>query len=744
MTQTANDLPELDVLTVALVDDDPMWRFLTSTALRERGWVVEDFDSGCLLLDRLPTIDADIVLIDAMMPVMDGFATCRELRKHAIGQNLPILMLTSLEDDDSIRDAYDAGATDFFIKSTHWALLAERIRHLVRLSEIGRQLDRSNARLAKVHTAARAGTFDFDVAARILRGSAGSFAVLGMEHSRTQLSEEELMRLMDPDDRTQLRDAIDAGVKARRPFTVDIRLRGAAGDMRYVQAEAEPEYDAEGRLVMLHGLIRDQTDDRHRRQEMERLSSHDPLTGLPNRNEFLRRLTEAIDAARPGSQPVHVAVFDLDRFTQFNETLGQSAGDELICEVGRRIATIAEQFAPGSTDGKAVDGSHGDVFGTPTAWLARLPGDEFALMMHGIGDATAAEALTESVMQALRRVCQVAGIECFLSASAGLASFPRDADSAGILLSRADRATREVKSRGRNDIGWYLHSLEQVGRGRIEMVTGLHKAIEREEFELHFQPWVDVPAARVTGLEALVRWRRDGKLVPPGDFIPLAEDTGLIIPIGEWVLRKAASSLAQWRRDGLALDCVAINIPTVHFERDSLLSAVRAALARHQLGARSLELELTETCMVRDFERTLPRLEALIEAGATLSIDDFGTGYSSLAYLTRLPISKLKVDRAFVDQLGVSRQGEAVCRAIVALGQSLGVQVLAEGVETPEQVKALLSLGCRTMQGFLFSRPVPFDQIPQAIRSAEALARRLTGHREAAQAVPREGEGLLS
>jgi predicted signal transduction protein with EAL and GGDEF domain len=208
-----------------------------------------------------------------------------------------------------------------------------------------------------------------------------------------------------------------------------------------------------------------------------------------------------------GSQPVHVAVFDLDRFTQFNETLGQSAGDELICEVGRRIATIAEQFAPGSTDGEAVDGSHGEVLGAPTAWLARLPGDEFALMMHGIGDATAAEALTQAVMQALRRVCQVAGIECFLSASAGLASFPRDADSAGILLSRADRATREVKSRGRNDIGWYLHSLEQVGRGRIEMVTGLHKAIERmNEFELHFQPWVDVrggPSDRPGGSGAL-------------------------------------------------------------------------------------------------------------------------------------------------------------------------------------------------------------------------------------------------
>ncbi|HPU50373.1 MAG TPA: response regulator, partial [Burkholderiaceae bacterium] len=395
MTQNVNELPELDMLTVALVDDDPMWRFLTSTALRERGWVVEDYDSGFLLLDRLPSISADIVLIDAVMPVMDGFATCRELRKHPNGQSLPILMLTSLEDDESIRDAYDAGATDFFIKSTHWALLAERIRHLVRLNEIGRQLDRSNARLAKVHTAARAGTFDFDVASRVLRGPAGSFAVLGMENTRTQLNEEELMRLMDPDDRNQLREAVDAGVKGRRPFRVEFRLRSVAGDMRYVEAEGEPEFDAEGGLLMLHGLIRDQTDDRHRRQELERLSSHDPLTGLPNRNEFLRRLTDAIDSARATSRSVHVAVFDLDRFTQFNETLGQAAGDELICEVGRRIAAIAEQFAPGSSQDVPKNGPAADMPGMPTAWLARLPGDEFALMMHDIGDAAAAEALTQ-------------------------------------------------------------------------------------------------------------------------------------------------------------------------------------------------------------------------------------------------------------------------------------------------------------------------------------------------------------
>lgn len=731
MTNQVHDSKDQDVLTVLLVDDDPMWRFLTSTALRDRGWVVEDCESGSALLERLPSSTADIVLIDALMPGMDGFATCRAIRRTPRGRTLPILMLTSLEDDESIRDAYASGATAFFIKSTHWSLLAERVRDLVRLGEIGRQLDVSNARLAKVHSAARAGTFDFDFDTRTLHGAPGSFAVLGLDNSRTGISQHELLHLMVPEDRGVFWGAIGADLAARNRFRVEFRLSPIAGGLvRYMCAEGEPEYDADGRLRQLHGLIRDNTDDQRRREEMARLSSHDSLTGLPNRKEFLRRLSDAAAVAGAAGQTVQVAMFDLDRFTQFNETLGQAAGDELICETGRRIEASAAQRVALIGNGAAH-------------CLARLPGDEFVLMLTGIADPTEAETVVRAALQSMRRVCVVGGTECFLSASVGMASFPGDAESADILLARADRAVHEVKLRGRNDLIWFQPRFEQGGRGRIEMITGLHRALEREEFELHFQPWVDASVSRVTGLEALIRWRRDGKLVPPGEFIPLAEDTGLIIPIGEWVLRKAAGALAQWRRDGIDLECVAINIPTVHFERGSLLAEIKEAIERHDLRPRSLELELTETCMVRDFESTLPRLEALIEAGATLSIDDFGTGYSSLAYLTRLPISKLKVDRAFVNQLGVSTQGAAVCRAIVALGQSLGVKVLAEGVETPEQVQALRSLGCQTMQGFLFSRPVPVDQVPQAIRTAEQIARRLAEARSAPQRVTVEGDGVL-
>lgn len=759
MTAIAADPAETDALFAVLVDDDPMWRFLTGSALRERGWSVEEYDTGAELLARLSAITPDIVLIDALMPGLDGFATCRAIRQLPLANKPPILMLTSLEDDESIRAAYDAGATDFFIKSTHWALLAERVRHLVRLSRVGRELARSNARLAKVHMAANVSAVEFEVATRTLRAPPGSFGILGLAPERTELSEQALMHLLDPADQARLRDTIAHCLRTRADFRFEFRLGQPGGAVQYFSAHGEPEYAADGTLHRIHGYIQDQTDDRVRRAAIERLSSHDAQTGLPNRDECLRRLAGLIEVAHTTGESVQVAVFNLDRFTQFNETLGQAAGDELICEVARRIAAVIGQY-PGSSDGSHSDSNHShrspsaqasstgrsmlDASGAGATagrllWLARLPGDEFALLLRGMPDRGAAQAVIESVLAAIRQVCHVVGIDIFLTASVGLASFPADADSAGMLLSRADRATREVKERGRNDVGWYLPNLEQGGLDRIEMVTGLNKALERGEFELHFQPLIDVPSALVTGFEALVRWRRNGKLVPPGDFIPLAEDTGLIVPIGEWVLREAARALARWRQEGVALDNVAINIPTVHFERDSLLSTVREALLENGLAPGAIELELTETCMVRDFERTLPRLEALIEAGATLSIDDFGTGYSSLAYLTRLPIAKLKVDRAFVNQLGVSRQGEAVCRAIVALGQSLGVQVLAEGVETAEQVSALLALGCRAMQGFLFSRPVPLEQVPQAIQAAEQVARRLT--EPEMQPAPEQGLG---
>ncbi len=602
-------------LSVAVVDDDPMWRFLIASALRERGWEVHDFESGPRMLDEFGAHAFDVVMVDAMMPEVDGFETCRRVRRGARADT-PLLMLTGLEDDNSIRQAFDAGANDFFIKSTHWPLLVERIRNLV-----------------------------------------------------------------------------DAAANERR--------------LRHAERDLDAGRDA--------------------RRELERLAEHDPLTRLPNREAFLRKLAAAIDEARATEQCLAVALIDIDLFRRINDTLGQAAGDLVLRTAGERIVTALREALGAEPHGTQAPSivSH--------ACAARFPGDEFALAIPAIRSVSEVDETLRHVRAALQRPFVVGDSECFVSTSVGVAMFPRDGDSPDALISNADRATREVKARGRNDIGWYRPTHQQDNRDRFAILSGLHKAIERAEFEVYFQPWIDLATATVTGVEALLRWRCGERQIPPAEFIPVAEDSGLIIPIGEWVLQHAAGQFAQMRRQGIALERLAVNIPTAHFERDSLLSGLRAALHLNSLPPRSIELELTETCMVRDFEKTLPRLEALIRAGAALAIDDFGTGYSSLSYLTRLPISKLKVDRAFVGELGRSAQGAAVCKAIIALGQGLGVQVTAEGVETAEQARELMSLGCTTMQGFLFARPVPAAALRSAISEAVAVARHIIDGADAAR-----------
>ena len=713
MTAASSGADDARPISVALADDDPVWRGFACAALRGAGFTVHEHTDGELLLETLAREPVDVVLVDAIMPGTDGFAVCRALRRDPSFANLPVMMLTSLTGDEAVRAAYDAGASDFFIKTRHGVLLTERTRHLVRVARQGVAPGADQPGLTRPGLSSQA--FDYDLATGVLHGAPGSFAAFGLGSNRRELSQMEFWQQVDPHDRLPFFQAVAEAIRLMQPFRVDFRLHTPGGDLRHLIIEGRPEVDPSGAVRVLHGAVRDQTDEQRRSREIERLATRDPLTGLPNRAEFLRRLADELRRCRDSGDEVHLILLDLDRFAHFNETLGQGAGDELMVEAGRRISSVV------------ASGLHWARSITPSSdarlCVARLPGDEFALMVAGVRGRDATEALVRAVLAELRQPSRVEGIDCFLSASAGLAACPGHADRAEFLLSRADWAVRLAKARGRNDFAWCELAPDDGGRARIQMQSDLYRAVERGEFEVHYQPWVDLDRARVTGLEALVRWRRGDTLVSPGEFIPLAEDTGLIVPIGEQVLQQAAHDLAGWRSAGLQLDCVAVNMPTQHFERESLLDTMREVLGQHRLAPGALELELTETAMVRDFERTLPRLHALIAAGVRLAIDDFGTGYSSLAYLTRLPIAKLKVDRAFVSQLGVSREGEAVCRAIVALGRSLGVQVLAEGVETVEQVRALRTLGCVTLQGFLFARPVAADQVPAVIASAEARAR---------------------
>ncbi len=692
---------------------DPLWRILAATEMRERGHEIVGYRSADELIADDRCAAPDLIIIDGAQAEVEALESCVRLRRHPRFTDLPVLMLTSQDNEEAITHAYAAGATDVFIKSPHWTLLAERIRHLCRTARMQRELHHSHHRLAKVHRSVRVGTFDYDLALREFHGSAGSFEIFGFDNPRTSITEAEFMGLVLESDRGELTRATAEGIRRGEPFVLEFPIQPVTGRPMTVRVEAEPRRGKGDRVIAISSVVRDVTETLRAEQEIERLTSVDALTGLPNRNRFLTVCADAIARARLGEHESAVVTIDLDRFAQINELLGQVAGDEVLCVIGERLTT---EFA----DLRNARVAQGEASAIPRPVLARLSGDAFAILLPVVREPSDVSTLLDRVLAAFSRPFEVAGIECFVSCCAGVALYPRDGDAAGLLLSRAGSALIQAKAHGSQSVRRYAPVLNVDGRVRMKLVNGLHKAIERGELEMHYQPCVDVTRGTLIGVEALARWRHEGAMVAPVEFIGLAEENGLIVPIGEWALREASRQIREWRNAGLPIPKVSVNISTLHFERLSLAESVRTAIREHRLEPGMLEIELTESFMVRDFDGALGAIHSLRQLGVDLALDDFGTGYSSLSYLTRLPIGKLKIDRSFVRLIGVSDEDEAVVRAIVALGRSLRLQVVAEGVETAAQLRALLDMDCRCMQGYLFSRAVPAEEIGRAIERIRA------------------------
>ena len=688
---------------VLLVDDDEVNLLLTSIALRERGFAISEASSGEQALQVITEWLPDVVVLDAVMPGLDGFATCQELRQLPGYESVPVLMLTGLDDDASITRAYEAGATDFFVKSTQWSLLAGRLRYLLRASRTRHELERSKAKLARAQDLARMGSFDWGKGDGGITFSIEGLRVFGLG-PRDHLGLRQLVRMMPKEDRRGvlriLRQVIDHGTV----LCNDIRVNLADGRERILHLEAEPEFNEQAALTGYTGIVQDVTDRRVAEDKINHLANFDTLTGLPNRRQVFWRAERAIEYAKRLNHSVALLQIGLDRFKIINENLGHHAGDELLIEVSRRLRNCvrhSDQVMDGSSDGSAPR-THRTLEA-----VGRLGADEFVVLLPEVEGEHDALATANDLLDALREPMMAAGQECFITASVGVALFPAHGLNVADLLRHADVAMDLAKSQGRNTVMRYDPQLASKGRVRLDLDTALHKALERNELVLFYQPKVDVQTGRWVGAEALMRWRRDGQLVPPGDFIPLAEATGLINEMSLWAIDEAARQAKEWELR-LGFDAsIAVNLPSRLFEQPDLVDKVEAILARHEVNARAIELEITETGLMKDLQGVVPSLHRLNQLGTEISIDDFGTGYSSLAYLTSLPISELKIDRSFVHDLGDTPQSTAVVSAIIALARALGLRVIAEGVEKVSQMEVLYKLGCHICQGFLYARPMP-------------------------------------
>jgi predicted signal transduction protein with EAL and GGDEF domain len=618
-------------------------------------------------------------------------------------------MLTGLDDDASINRAYEAGATDFFVKSTQWSLLAGRLRYLLRSSRTRQELERSKSKLARAQDLARMGSFDWKREHGSPVFSVEGLRVFGLGPG-ARLEFRQVLRMLTPEDRAGFVTVLHDVLSRSSVLATDIPVTLADGRQRIIHTEAEPEFNEHGNLQGYTGIVQDVTDRRLAEDKIRHLANFDALTGLPNRRQLIWRTERALEYARRLNHQVSLLLIDLDRFKVINDTLGHGAGDELLMEVARRLRSCVRHCDQVMESSLEAMGSRSH---RTLEAVGRLGGDEFVALLPEVIDERDAERVAVRILDLMREPIFVGGQECFVTASVGIAMFPRDGQSVADLMRNSDVAMYSVKAQGRNAASLYRPHLAGKGREKLELESALHKAIERNELVLHYQPKIDVRAAKMVGAEALMRWERGGSLVPPGEFIPLAEETGLIIPLSEWAIREAARQARVWQDSFGFADSIAVNLPNRLFERTDLVEHIHQAVTSYGVPHHAIELEITETGLMKDLQNVIPSLHRLNEIGVEISIDDFGTGYSSLAYLTTLPISELKIDRSFVRDLGLTPQSSAVVTAIIALARSLGLRVIAEGVENLRQMEVLHRLGCGVMQGFLFSKP----QLPEDVES---------------------------
>ena len=569
------------ITQLLVVDDDPFMRLLIVEALRAMGFRSMQAGGGRECLDLFAEHGADAILLDVMMPQMDGFTVCAEIRKLPNGHHTPVLIMTGLDDVDSITRAFEAGATDFITKPINFPLLGHRIKYAIKASDTTRRFAESERRL-------------------------------------------------------------------------------------------------------------------------QQLAYFDSLTGLPNRQFFKEHLQRMVRLAGRQGNKLGVLFLDLDGFKRINDTLGHHLGDLV-------LKTAADRLRHGLGIGDTGLRPESIVAGDA---LARLGGDEFTVLLSMIGRAEDAAVAAESIREILGDVLRIGDQELYTTTSIGIAIYPEDGTTADELLRNADLAMYHAKRGGGNTYRHFTARMTEAALRRMAVENHLRKAIERNELFLYYQPQLKITSGEICGVEALLRWRNEGLgLIAPVDFIPLAEETGLIAQIGEWVLRTSCLQAKSWREQGFPLPRMAVNVSATQFLRKGFPDLVARILEETGLEPGVLELELTESALMLDADSAAQALRTLKQLGVQLAIDDFGTGYSSLSRLKQFPIDRLKIDQGFVRDVETDSDDAAIAVAIIAMADSMDLSVVAEGVETPGQLDFLKGQGCDEVQGYYLSRPLPSAEI---------------------------------
>ncbi|MGE5241817.1 MAG: EAL domain-containing protein [Bacteroidota bacterium] len=586
-------------------------------------------------------------------------------------------------------------------------------------------LRKSEASLARAQRIARLGNWDWDIVSNELRWSDEIYRIFGLKPEEFAATYDAFLSSVHPDDRQFVVEAVNKALCEKRPYSIDHRIVLPDGTERIVREQAEVTYDENNKAVRMLGTVQDITEERHVQDRLNYLAHYDTLTGLPNRVLLQDRLSQAMVEADRRDRLVALMFLDLDRFKIINDTLGHDVGDALLKSVAERLKSCVRA---------------GDT-------ISRLGGDEFTVVLANVAHVDDVAHVAQKTIESFVSPFHIDGRELFVSPSVGITLYPFDDNDIESLLRNADAAMYHAKELGRNTFQFYTAELNRRTAKRLQLETALRHALERNELLLHYQPQVCLKTGRIIGAEALLRWRHpEMGLISPLEFIPLAEETGLIIPIGEWVLRATCTQARTWYDSGFGDLQIAVNLSGRQFQHQHLARLVKKVLKETGLNPRQLDLELTESLLMHNTDAILGAMEELHAHGVAFSMDDFGTGYSSLSYLKRFPIDTLKIDQSFVRDIPRDPDDAAIAQAIIAMAHNLDIRVIAEGVETAKQLAFLRSKRCDGMQGYYFSEPIPDEamirllQKNRRLKGTPGAARRRSGggkRRQAAAAKKR-------
>ena len=687
---------------ILTIDDDAMIRLILHDVLEREGFEVVSVPSAYEGIESVKSRLPDLLLLDVMMPEISGFDCLLALRAMPGVELLPIVMMTGSEDIDSINHAFQLGATDFISKPISWPTLPHRLRYLIRASSALSQLAKRETELRTAQKIARLGSWDLTVASDKLQWSEEVFNVLSVQPDTFQGRRQDLYQPFASADAEKLHRTIENCIKHKKSFHLQCQLhRDCCSDLAsshvcVVLIRGEPVMDGH-HVVRIQGTIQDITEQKKTEEQIRFLSFYDPLTGLPNRNRFKEILAPAMAQSNAQSVKLSALFISIDRFKRINETLGPDVGDQVLkMFADRLLSEIRDHDNDGDPDHAMCE-----------ITLFRLGGNEFTLLLNYIRDSSYSVKIAERICQIMAKSFNVEKHEIFLSINIGIALYPGDGIDEDSFMKNGKFAMSHAKDQGQNTYQFFSKSLNVAAYHKLSMENSLRRAIERNELLLYYQPKVNMRQKCVIGCEALIRWQHpELGLVSPLQFIPIAEDSGLIIDISNWVLETACTQMCDWQLQELPPLVMAINVSAKQFRQADFVGQVQQLLTRLGLSPQHLTLELTESILLEDIEDAMVTLRELRTLGVEISIDDFGTGYSSLAYLKKLPISELKIDRSFIRDIPNNEEDMAITTAILALAKSLSLDVVAEGVEREAQVDFLLHEGCEIAQGFLYSKPL--------------------------------------